>query len=88
VGTVIVHEAVNGEEGHGIQIRRADDWDDGFGRHWWFTKLYDDGTVDDRVCTPCVSCHSSDLLPGSDGLWGTPRERKLSGRSFEVAIER
>ncbi|MCB9698807.1 MAG: hypothetical protein H6738_18645 [Alphaproteobacteria bacterium] len=72
VGTVIVHEAVNREEGHAVQIRLADDYDDGFGRHWWFAKVFDDGTLDENPCNPCSDCHNSAVRPESDGLWGVP----------------
>jgi hypothetical protein len=74
VGTVIVHEAVDGEEGNAIQVKRERGYDDGFGRQWWFTKIHEDGTPDDNPCAPCVTCHSLDIRPGSDGLWGVPRE--------------
>lgn len=74
VGSIVVHEAVDREEGHAVQVRREDTWDDGNGRHWWFVKYFDDGTVDDSACTPCEACHSATLRPGSDGLWGVPRD--------------
>ena len=74
VGTIIVHEAVNGEEGNGIQVRREDTWDDGSGRPWWFAKIFDDGTLDENPCSPCVACHATTVRPGSEGLWGVPRE--------------
>jgi hypothetical protein len=73
VGTIIVHEAVDQQEGHAIQIRREEAWDDGHGRHWWFGKYFDNGTLDDNPCSPCTDCHSLELRGGSDGLWGVPR---------------
>jgi hypothetical protein len=66
VGTIIVHEAVDGEQANALQIRAGD--------HWEFAKYFEDGTLDAEPCTPCVSCHSLDTRGGSEGLWGVPRD--------------
>ncbi len=73
VGTVVVHEAVDREEGHGVQVKLGEPVDE-LGRDWWFGKLYDDGAHDTEVCTPCVVCHTAELRPGTDGLWGVPAD--------------
>ena len=74
IGTVLVHEAVEGTEGNTMQVHLGAGYDDGNGRHWWFGKYYEDGTPDEVPCTPCTACHSNEVRPGSDGLWGVPRE--------------
>ena len=73
IGTVIVHETVDREEGHTVQVKR-NDWQDANGRSWWFGKFFDDGTADEVPCTPCEACHTLTMRPGSEGLWGVPRE--------------
>ncbi|MFZ5476999.1 MAG: hypothetical protein ACOZNI_09520 [Myxococcota bacterium] len=75
VGTLLVHETVNREEGHTVQVKR-DDWLDENGRGWWFGKYYDDGTKDENACTPCVACHNGDTRPGTEGLWGVPHHAR------------
>lgn len=72
VGTVVVHEAVDREEGHGVTVRREEGWTDEEGRGWYMAKLFDDGTPDAVPCTPCVACHSDAARPATDGLWGVP----------------
>jgi len=74
IGTLIVHETVNREEGHTVQVKLGADHADENGRDWWFGKYYDDGTPDTNDCSPCTTCHTSDARPNSDGLWGVPRE--------------
>jgi hypothetical protein len=74
IGTVLLHEAVDGSEGNTMQVHLGPEYDDGNGRHWWFGKYYEDGLPDDEPCTPCTACHSNELRPGSDGLWGVPRD--------------
>ncbi len=74
VGTLIVHETVNREEGHTVQVKMGGDYEDETGRDWWFGKYYDDGTEDTNDCTPCWSCHTLEVRPNTDGLWGVPRE--------------
>jgi hypothetical protein len=74
VGTVIVHEAVNREQGHGVQVRREDGFVADDGGAWWDGKLFDDGTFDENPCNPCSDCHSPDARPGTEGLVGVTRE--------------
>jgi hypothetical protein len=66
VGTIIVHEAVDGEMANAIQVRASD--------HWEFAKFFEDGTQDREPCTPCVTCHSLEARGGTEGLWGVPRD--------------
>lgn len=73
VGTVLIHEAVNREEGHGVQVKR-DDYENLVGGDWWFGKVYDDGTYDINACSPCEQCHDPAPREASEGLWGIPEE--------------
>ncbi len=69
VGTLIVHEAVDREEGHGVLVKRHRSFDNLNGTDWWFGKVYDDGTYDTNACTPCTACH---VRNETEGLWGIP----------------
>jgi hypothetical protein len=73
VRTLIVHEAVNREEGHAVAVKR-DDYLDENGRAWWMAKIWDDGSFDENACQPCSDCHSDNVRPNSEGLWGVPHE--------------
>jgi hypothetical protein len=70
VGTLIVHERIDGFEGHTVQVKLGADFSDELGRDWWFGKFYDDGTADEVACEPCENCHSQEQRPNTDGLWG------------------
>lgn len=72
VGTLIIHETIDRSEGHTVQVKRGEDYDDGFGRNWWTGKFFDDGEPDQDPCSPCVMCHNDDMRPDSDGLYGLP----------------
>ena len=74
VGTVIIHEAVNREESHGVAVKR-DDYTDEMGRNWWLRMINDDGTLDDTPRQPCADCHNDAYRP-SEGLWGVPSDAK------------
>lgn len=77
VGTVIIHEAVNREEAHGVEIKR-DDYEDDIGRPWWMVMVYDDGSYqepDPAWDYGCYECHSESYRP-SEGLWGVPTMAK------------
>lgn len=78
VGTVIIHEAVNREEAHGVEVKR-DDYVDDLGRDWWLRMVYDDGTIDDQsddpYAQPCSSCHNEGVRV-TEGLWGIPAAAK------------
>jgi hypothetical protein len=76
IGTMIVHETVNGEEGHGIRVRREEGFVGPEGHGWWFGKIFDDGTVDDNPCSPCSDCHAEALRPEADGLIGVGLEHR------------
>jgi hypothetical protein len=71
VGTFILHEAVDREEGHGIQVKLSEPKEED-GRDWWFGKMFDDGKVDETECSPCIACHNDDVRPTNEGLWGVP----------------
>lgn len=73
-GTVIVHEAIDREEGHGVQIKREEGWVGEDGRDWWFGKIFDDGSYDPNECSPCEMCHSDANRPMTDGLVGVTRD--------------
>ncbi len=78
VGTVIVHEAVDREEPHGVEVRRADYKDDA-GRGWWLRMIDDDGVIEDTTARqPCSDCHNEEQR-ASEGLWGIPTAAKGSG---------
>jgi hypothetical protein len=71
VGTVIVHEAVDREEPHGVEVRR-DDYEDDAGRGWWMRMIDDDGVIEDPSArSACSECHNEEQRP-SEGLWGIP----------------
>ncbi len=70
VGTVIIHEAVNREEPHGVEVKR-DDYVDETGRPWWLRMVYDDGTIDETPREACADCHTESYRP-TEGLWGVP----------------
>jgi len=72
VGALFIHETVNREEGHTVQVKR-DDYADERGRPWWFAKVYDDGSYDLNDCSPCSGCHNEGSRPNSEGLFGVPR---------------
>lgn len=75
VGTVIVHEAVDGEEPHGVEVKR-DDYEDELGRQWWLRMIDDEGTIEDPSAREaCADCHNKDYRP-SGGLWGIPTSAK------------
>lgn len=74
VGTVIVHEAVNREEAHGVEVKR-DDYHDETGRSWWMRMVYDDGSYDTSDREACADCHQEDWRP-TEGLWGIPTSAK------------
>lgn len=74
-GTVIVHEAVERSEGHGVLVKRDDGYENAAGEPWWFGKVYDDGTYDLNACLPCESCHT-EIRAGTEGLWGVPVEAR------------
>jgi len=72
VGTLIVHETVDRSEGHTVQVKLDEDYDDGAGRSWWTGKFYDDGEPDLNDCTPCIACHNHEAQPETEGLIGVP----------------
>lgn len=74
VGTVIVHEAVNGEEAHGVEVKR-DDYVDETGRPWWMAMVFDDGEIDVTPREACADCHTAPWRP-TEGLWGLPTSAK------------
>lgn len=76
VGTLIIHETVDRSEGHTVQVKLDDDYDDGAGRSWWTGKYYDDGEPDLNDCTPCIACHNMDARPESEGLIGLPDDAR------------
>lgn len=74
VGTVIVHERVDGIEGSTVQVKRELGFENEGGGRWWFGKYFPDGTPDEDPCNPCHYCHTLEQHPGTEGLWGVPRE--------------
>lgn len=74
VGTVIVHEAIDRTEGHGVRVKREPGWDSEDGHSWWFGKIFDDGTPDENECSPCTDCHGPSVLLPTEGLVGVTRE--------------
>jgi hypothetical protein len=71
VGTVIVHEAVDREEPHGVEVKR-DDYVDNGGRDWWMRMINDEGTIEpEGTREPCEDCHNN-TWRASEGLWGVP----------------
>ncbi|HNH49938.1 MAG TPA: hypothetical protein PKY30_23035, partial [Myxococcota bacterium] len=68
---VVVHEAVDREEPHGVAVKRADYTNDR-GGPWWFQMVFEDGTFDtSQPYQPCMDCHAADWRP-TEGLWGVP----------------
>ncbi len=76
VGTVIVHERVDRAEGSTVQVRRELGYANEGGGPWWFGKFYEDGTPDNNDCLPCWTCHTLDMHPDTEGLWGVPMEAR------------
>ena len=71
IGTLIVHEAVDREEGHGVQVKISHG-DGKTDTGWWFGKIWDTGEPDENACAPCIECHSPVHRQPSEGLWGVP----------------
>ena len=74
VGTVIVHESVDREEAHGIEVKR-DDYVDDLGRNWWLAMVDDGGVIQDSYGAPCSDCHNEEYRVTA-GLWGVPESAK------------
>lgn len=73
VGTVIVHERIDGSEGNTVQVKREPGRVGDNGEVWWFGKYFLDGSPDVDPCSPCIACHSLDMHPTTEGLFGVPR---------------
>ncbi len=76
VGTVIIHEAVDGEEAHGVEVKRSD-YEDDLGRDWWLRMVTSNGVIEEpaQYGQACSSCHNESTRP-SEGLWGVPEFAK------------
>lgn len=72
VGTVLVHEAVNGEQGHGIMAKIAT-YEEAGEDSWFAAKVWPDGMLDLSDCNPCESCH---VRESTERLWGVPPDAR------------